>query len=208
MARFVYPTKGSPEAFAWAARMQAARKKKKVQIRSAGLHTEKVFFGPRGVFAKSKQRANPGAVYHQTASDIAGRYKRRSTRPTEKALFSGMEMAHADSAKAARSLGMNPGQFYRGTSKETERRIPKERQRHRKNPLAVFSLGNPPKRINATVAGVVYSRCLEIRAEKLVHNKGLYKHPFSRKSGVQILALDNGDLLIHSTRGVNLWEPS
>lgn len=82
------------------------------------------------------------------------------------------------------------------------------RAKARKNPLAVFSLGNPPKRINAGIAGVVYNICHEIRAEKTGFKKGLYRHPFDRKSGVQILALDNGDLLVHSTRKVRLWKPS
>lgn len=72
---------------------------------------------------------------------------------------------------------------------------------------------NPGKRrsrplsghISAKIEGVVYNRCLEIRAEKTTHKPGYYRHPFSRRSGVQILALDNGDLLIHSTRGIALW---
>lgn len=78
------------------------------------------------------------------------------------------------------------------------------------NPLAVFLPGNPNpgpmKEIRAKVAGVVYNRVREVRAEKTAHPelKGLYKHPF--KKGVQQLALDNGDLLLHSTTGKPLWE--
>jgi hypothetical protein len=65
--------------------------------------------------------------------------------------------------------------------------------------------GNPPKRLNVGIAGVVYNRALEIRAEKTVYQPGLYKHPFDRKSQVEVLALDNGDLLLHSIVGVRLW---
>lgn len=95
----------------------------------------------------------------------------------------------------------------------------KEMQRaHTRNPLAVYGLGNPKKRripsrvngrVNTSVAGILYHRCLEVRAEKTVggpgFTPGLYRHPFARNSGVQILALDNGDLLLHSTRGKRLW---
>lgn len=82
-----------------------------------------------------------------------------------------------------------------------------ERAKMKENPIAIFGLGNPPKSIKANVEGVVYNRCLEVRAEKTgKFQKGLWRHPFSKKSQVQILALDNGDLLLHSTRGVKLWK--
>lgn len=242
MSRFIppHPKKGSAEAKAWGAWMQAARQKK-VSIRGAGLRTEKQFFGPSGVFAKAGHRAhlmhskkrptekmnlealsrltgksvaevmallkaggsvfssqrgngpseNPGQAWHEGMEHVAARYSRLAKEPLEKVLFKGIEVAHRDSATAARRLHMN--------------RRPVRRTR--KNPLAVFSVGNPPKRISTGIAGVVYSRCLEIRAEKTKFKPGLYRHPFARSSGVQILALDNGDLLVHSTRGVNLWEP-
>lgn len=67
------------------------------------------------------------------------------------------------------------------------------------------ALNNPPNSIHARVEGVIYNRCIEIRAEKTVYKPGLYKHPFSRKSRVQVLALDNGDILIHSQAGTKLW---
>jgi hypothetical protein len=140
---------------------------------------------------------NPGAAWHEGMAQTAGAYGKRSREPLERAMFKGIEVAHKDSAGAARALKMN-----------RERVIPRQRvRRTRRNPLAVFGVANPPKRISTGIAGVVYSRCLEIRAEKTKFKPGLYKHPFSRSAGVQILALDNGDLLVHSTRGVNLWEP-
>lgn len=194
MARIIPPRlkKGSPEAMAWAARMQAARRKK-ARIRQAGLRTEKRFFGPRGIFTKAghpTQVPNPGEQWHEGAARTAGDYSARSKEPTERAFFKGMERAHRDSANAARRLKMNIGN-----------------SRTRKNPLAIFGVGNPPKKIHTGIAGVIYSRCMEIRAEKTKFKPGLYRHPFSRKAGVQILALDNGDLLVHSTAGINLWEP-
>ncbi len=132
---------------------------------------------------------NPGEEWHEGMRDVAERYYKGSKEPLERAMFKGIEVAHRDSAKAARRLGMNrPG-------------------RVRRNPIGVFALANPPASVRANIEGVIYSRCLEIRAEKTKFKPGLYKHPFNRDSGVQVLALDNGDLLIHSTRGVNLWEP-
>ena len=67
---------------------------------------------------------------------------------------------------------------------------------------------NPPARINTTVAGVLYNRCVEIRAEKTAAGKlnGLYYHPFLERSKVCVLALDNGDILIHSQAGKKLWK--
>ena len=178
--------KGSAEALAWGKKMR--------EIRRAGKKTERAFFGPRGVFAKAGQKKNPGEAWHEGMEHVAARYGLDARTHEEKLLFKGVEVAHRDSKKAARRLKMNP-------------RIPKTCLM-RKNPLAVFSLGNPPTRINTGIAGVVYNVCHEIRAEKTGYKKGLYRHPFSRKSGVQILALDNGDLLIHSTRKVRLWKPS
>lgn len=66
---------------------------------------------------------------------------------------------------------------------------------------------NPPRSVSANIEGIVYNRCIEIRAEKTGYKKGFYKHPFSRGSQVCIYALDNGDLLVHSKAGVKLWQP-
>lgn len=96
----------------------------------------------------------------------------------------------------------------------------------KKNPISVLGLGNPNpghsmrlKRgrthlfkhaklvaLNAKVEGVIYNRVIEIKAQKTSWEKGYYRHPFGRKSKAQILALDNGDLLIHSTNGTPLWD--
>lgn len=311
MARHIppHPAKGSPEAKAWAAKMQAARKKKagarkKACVRESGRKLEEEFFGPGGevqrsfyaglqkerrehpekfiagiprqnsigrndwerekryieaerwkplgkknvmafsrttgslfqilqkearewrvlyrtfltagaspalslgtyksldlaLIAANRQandwaRKNPGEAWHKGMEQAAWKYGRESREPLERAMYKGVEVAHRDSATAARRLGMNP---------RKERTIP---PRVRKNPLAVFGLGNPPKRINAGVMGIVYSRCHNIQAEKVHYEPGFYEHPFTKKAGVQILALDSGDLLVHSTRGVNLWEP-
>jgi len=81
----------------------------------------------------------------------------------------------------------------------------------KENPITIVGLANPqknpPHSINANIEGIIYNRCIEIRAEKTGYKAGFYKHPFSRGSKVCILALDNGDLLIHSKAGVKLWQP-
>lgn len=79
------------------------------------------------------------------------------------------------------------------------------------NPITVVGLvnpqENPPRSVNANIEGIIYNRCIEIRAEKTGYKKGYYKHPFSKGSQVCIYALDNGDLLVHSKAGVKLWQP-
>jgi len=79
------------------------------------------------------------------------------------------------------------------------------------NPITVVGLANPqenpPRSVNANIEGIIYNRCIEIRAEKTGYKRGFYKHPFSRGSQVCIYALDNGDLLVHSKAGVKLWQP-
>jgi len=149
-----HPKKGSPEAFAWARRMQAARRK--------------------GV------KRNPGAVYHEAeavAEEATERRAARKGKVTQAAFHRGKAAAHRQSEAKARELHMNP--------------------------IAVF--GNPGQRISAKVEGVIYNRCIEIRAEKTTHKPGYYRHPFNKKSRVEILALDNGALLIHSRAGERLW---
>lgn len=99
--------------------------------------------------------------------------------------------------------------------RDAERRTPKKT---RNNPIAVYGLGNPgsrtrarrpqdnPSSYRATIEGVIYNRCLEVRAEKTGSFKpGFYRHPFATTSRVQVLALDNGDILLHSTHGKKLW---
>lgn len=71
------------------------------------------------------------------------------------------------------------------------------KKRVKKNPIAIY---NPP----ANVAGTVYNKAIEIRAEKTGGPlKGRYKHVFGKN--VKILGLDNGDVLIHHTGGKRLW---
>lgn len=67
---------------------------------------------------------------------------------------------------------------------------------------------NPPKRIRADVAGVMYNRVWEVQAEKTGdhEHKGLWYHPYKGKSQVQMLALDSGDILLHSKAGKKLWK--
>lgn len=79
--------------------------------------------------------------------------------------------------------------------------------RPNKNPLAIYGLGNPGSPVKARVAGVIYNRVHEVRAEKTGGFKpGLYRHPFTKRSKVCMLALDNGDILIHSQTGARLWK--
>jgi len=116
MSRYIpeHPKKGSTEAYAWAAKMQEARAKKKRlrhTIRQAGLKTEQEFFGPGGPLAPKtlrKHKLNPGQQWHEGMAAVAGRHKRQAQDKLEKVMFAGMEVAHADSAAAARKLGMNP----------------------------------------------------------------------------------------------------
>lgn len=79
------------------------------------------------------------------------------------------------------------------------------------NPITVVGLANPqenhPRSVSANIEGIIYNRCIEIRAEKTGYKAGFYKHPFSKGSKVCIYALDNGDLLVHSKAGVKLWQP-
>lgn len=171
---------------------------------------------------------NPGEAWHEGMEHVAARYGRDARSQEEKLLFKGVEVAHRDSKKAARRMKMNPGQWritdrksrrtrlvgeaearaYYGSDRYFVEKVKKSIKRKMlRNPLAVFGFANPPQRINTGIAGVIYNICHEIKAEKTGVKKGLYRHPFSRKSGVQILALDNGDLLIHSTRKVRLWKP-
>lgn len=57
-------------------------------------------------------KKNPGAKYHEDAARIAGRYRKDAATNTERGLYAGMEIAHKDSAKAARSMKMNPIAVY------------------------------------------------------------------------------------------------
>lgn len=143
--------------------------------------------------ASRRLRKNPGEAWHKKQADEAGVMDKRAAKKKRQDLsdfYHGKEVAHRESEFMARSL--------------------------QQNPIAAFSLGNPgrkkrvrqnpPNTVNAKIAGIIYARCIEVRAEKTAFKPGLYRHPFSRKSQVQVLALDNGDLLLHSATGAKLWK--
>lgn len=51
---------------------------------------------------------NPGEKWHEGMQKVAERYRKEAQSQTEKHIYAGMEIAHKDSASAARKLGMNP----------------------------------------------------------------------------------------------------
>lgn len=223
------PKKGSPEAFAWARKMQAARAKK-VRTNPARKRTPHWFYdaamrgwildlgsnvpaytikptgngyrlsvvnnaGSSPIFdgvdledcmnrvdslLGKRFKRNPGVEYHAQEAELAEQQERRAARGgkvTQAAFQRGKAAAHRQSEMKAREL--------------------------KENPIVVF--GNPGSRVQAKVEGVIYNRCIEIRAEKTHHKPGLYRHPFAKKSRAVILGLDNGSILIHSMAGERLW---
>jgi len=210
MSRYIpeHPKKGSTEAYAWAERMRQAREKKKrlaYKIREAGRKTEQEFFGPGGPLAPKnlkKHKLNPGAEWHTGMEQAARRYRKDAETNTEKHIYAGMEIAHKDSAAAAKRLGMNPQHV---TMKQIEAMVelgilkgkPKEpKKKVKKNPIAVF---NPPD-----VAGTIYNNAIEIKAQKTGGPlKGHYKHVFG--SNVRILGLTDGTVLLQHKDGKPLW---
>lgn len=112
MSRYIpeHPKRGSAEAYEWAERMRQARQKKartKAAVREAGQLTEMQFFGPGGSL-EVKPKRNPGVRYHEEAAKVAGRYRKEAASNTERVMYAGMEIAHKDSARAARALHINP----------------------------------------------------------------------------------------------------
>jgi hypothetical protein len=232
MSRYIpeHPKKGSTEAYEWAERMRQARQKKartKAAVREAGQLTEMQFFGPGGSLeVKRRTKRNPGVRYHEEAAQVAGRYRKDAASNTERVMYAGMEIAHKDSAKAAQALGMNPPvglskskwlvtrlkdlktqvvsyqdsiPFYGKPGYYVEALYEKKaNKRIKKNPIAVY---NPPA---PKVVGTIYNKAIEIRAKKTGSDlAGKYKHVFG--NNVKILGLDNGDVVIHHTRGKRLW---
>lgn len=174
------------------------------RVRQAGARAERKFFGLRGVMARYKK--NPIAVYglanpHGRPFDATGA-KERELYAQEQERFHKSEMEvgnfQVSNPVKKRQPSLTPHLRSKFVSPKYSRRRPTKAKRY-------TTRENPARELRTTVAGVVYNRCLEVRAEKTGYQPGLYRHPFSRKSGVQILALDNGDLLLHSTRGVKLW---
>lgn len=175
--------KGSPEAYAWAEKMQKIRERVRsagkkaetsLRIGAAGNRAEKKFFGPGGPL----EVKNPGEDWHKEAARVAEKRVRSAISAMEKVLYKGMQVAHEDSARAAKAYKT------------------KDRNRIKSNPLAIY---NPPD-----VAGIIYKNAIEIRAEKTGGSlKGFYKHVFG--PNVQILGLTNGDVLLHHKHGKRLW---
>lgn len=129
-------------------------------------------------------RTNPGESWHAGKMEEAERSERNVKKASLKDFYHGKAIAHFESALEERA-----------------------RTKTRKNPLAVFGLGNPPNHVSAKVAGIIYRRCIEVKAEKLgKFQKGFWRHPFDSASQVHVLALDNGDILLHSVAGIRLWE--
>lgn len=204
--------KGSPTAMAW------AKKMKKARIRAAGLRTERQFFGPGGEFEDeraAKQRTNPKPYRHEgpTWGAIVDYLKHEGWKPRGKkgvASFGrhtgGLYQVLQLEARAWRVLYSTVVTFTTrslGTYKDLDRAViaanrqASEYLRKKKNPKR-----NPPG-----VAGVMYNKVHEVQAEKTGQHKhkGLWYHPFKGKSQVEMLALDNGDILLHSKGGKKLW---
>jgi len=213
--------KGSPEAFAWARKMSKARK-----IRRAGKKTEQTFFGKGGPLEVKRNQLR--ATSHSSINEVDYMKShgwdlivgtRQHPKVYSRTVGSDFQVIQKE-ARYYRLLNkgfintelLSVGEFplltdaviradNTGTIKE----------RFTKNPITVVGLANPqdnpPRSINANIEGIIYNRCIEIRAEKTGYKAGFYKHPFSKGSQVCIYALDNGDLLIHSKAGVKLWQP-
>lgn len=219
---------GSPAAIAWGKRMQ----KRKLQVRAAGMHTEKKFFGKRGIFAKAghtQHLKNPRPEPQFTSWAMLVDYlKNEGWKPLGKKgvasfgrTIQGLDQALQLEARAWRVLyrsplyGVEKVVHSLGTYQQLDRAlIAANRQANdylfpkapKKNPITLN--GNPPKRIRADVEGVMYNKVWEIQAEKTGDkHKGFWYHPFKRNSDVQMLALDTGDILIHSKAGKKLWRP-
>lgn len=169
-----------------------------------------------------KAKKNPGAAWHRKKAADAHTMDAQAQRKGKKMLsdfFHGKEVAHTESELAASAMKMNPlavftvgnpgrphGKF-RSCVKQVKKSLKKYRRTGSPEAICGAALNeNPPDHISANIQGIIYHRCLEIRAEKTGWKPGLYRHPFSRRSGVQVLALDNGDILIHSAHGKRLWK--
>ena len=211
---------------------------KKHAIRAAGLKTEKKFFGPRGVFAKAghtkhlKRHNAPPMTWGGLLSYLQQEGFERGTNKKVPvfyrrvgSLFQIIQLeAHAWrvlyrtflTAQADPALSL-------GTYTDLDRAlIAANRQandwigKRKRNPITVVGnpgrrmRRNPPPSIEADVEGVMYNRVLEVQAEKTgeTEHKGLWYHPFGKRSKVQMLALDTGDILLHSKAGKKLWRES
>ena len=180
-----HPKKGSPEAFAWAKRMQAARRK--------------------------KGKRNPGVGYHNVKRLEADRAQRSADDKGKEKLgqfFHGKSVAHLESGLEEESRFLVARGKRNPPKRKRCRALPRPKSRTRRNPtLAIYGLlGNPPREIRARIEGVVYNRLIEIKAQKTGFQKGFYRHTFNGATQACIMALDNGDLLIHSRGRKPLWK--
>lgn len=225
---------------------------KRKAIWKSGQRMEKKFFGPRGVFARSRAKQNPDVP---EGIDLFAYMRQEGWTPqggrSVKAFYRLANTLYQVVQKEARAWRLLQRSALTAASdpilsvstfptlEQALIGANREASLPAQNPLAVFSAGNPAKQkrplfhrkqptptaralgvkrrpaparkytknpsVSAGIAGVVYNRCVELRAEKTGYKPGLYRHPFSKKSRVQILALDNGDLLIHSQAGIKLW---
>ena len=154
---------------------------------------------------KNPRKAIPHSVSHGTCLTCAINSTKKN--PSEKWHAGKMEEAEA-SEKAVNKASLKD--FYHGKAIAHFESALAERatkKRVRPNPIGVFGLGNPPKSMQIKIEGVIYNRCVEVRAEKTgAWEKGLWKHPFAKSSQVRVLGLDNGDILLHSAAGVRLWK--
>lgn len=113
MARYLppHPKKGSPEAFAWAARMRAARGKKR---KPKGIDWEswkeeaRVLRGQKRIRQIVKRElGNPGAAWHEARAEEAELEQQWGPSQLQQ-FFGGKALAHWESALWSRDMGMNP----------------------------------------------------------------------------------------------------
>lgn len=239
------PKKGSPEAYAWARRMKAARSNPtrretvKWSVHAGGTsapegkygytwypelgeyHIDVVttptgrFVGYRVMFANTKGAVSGGLWHgplyqasfrtvHAAKAAAVRHYHSITDKKNPGAAYHAAEaeQAEAQERRAARGGKVSQAAFQRGKASAHRQSEMKAREL-KLNPIAVF--GNPGSRVQAKIEGVIYSRCIEIRAEKTHHKPGLYRHPFNKKSRAVIFGLDNGSILIQSMNGTRLW---
>jgi len=223
------PRKGSPEAYAWAREMKAARERKartnparkrtphwfydaamRGWILDLGSNVPAYTIKPTGNGYRLSVVNNAGSspifdgvdledCMNRVDSLLGKRFKRN---PGASYHAAEAEQAEAQERRAARGGKVTQAAFQRGKASAHRQSEMKAREL-KENPIAVF--GNPGSRVQAKIEGIIYSRCIEIRAEKTHHKPGLYRHPFNKKSRAVIFGLDNGSILIQSMNGTRLW---
>ena len=151
----------------------------------APLKDESVSHGICPACASKMARKNPSEKWHAGKMEEAEASEKAVKKASLKDFYHGKAIAHFESALEERAA----------------------KKRARPNPIGIFGMGNPPKGMLIKIEGVIYNRCVEVRAEKTgPWEKGLWKHPFAKSSQVRVLGLDNGDILLHSATGVRLWK--